>query len=334
MIKNKKILFTTLLLVTFIITLALLYGCGGGGVNGPNIPPNLPIPAAPAMTPVPSATSTPEPSPTQSGARDISLYAVVVGISAYPWPNTLTYPAQDARNFYNALRQSPLWSGAFVATIYDNDATKANIKKYMDNAAARLREDGTFVFFYSGHGYNTGGMGYLVPVETQVVSDMITEDEMQSWLGALPSASKKYVALDSCFSGLFIDKSFYYKKDYDIKPKFFNLKGSDDNFKGDFITKSISSIQNMVAVTGSAGSESSYETTELQSGVMTYYLVMGLGNGASIGDASVDGRKTITAQDSYNYAAPLVSRWSSSNGVSQHLQIRDNYTSGLVIKNK
>jgi len=330
MYKNKRAIFITALVLSLVLCLGLLYGCGGGspGVPSPSALPSVPLPSRPNINP---PSPTPTPSPTQTSDHSVSLYAVIVGIADYPYPNALNYADKDGRDFYNSLRQSSLWNGAFAATLYNSDATKANIKKYMDDAASKLTEDGMFVFFYSGHGSNSNGLGQLVSYPVNGAYEYVNENEMQAWLSALPSTSKKYVAIDSCYSGLFIGKGYYYKKQNNITPKFIKQESSDSNFKGDFITKSLSSIENMAAITACAGDELSYETSDLQSGVMTYFLVQGIGSGTIIGPAGSGG--VVTAEGSYDYASPAIASYAGINDFVQTLQIKDNYSGDMTIKN-
>lgn len=337
---NKNKYNLSFIILILFVSAAILYGCGGGPSNASStIPSSLTTPNYPKITPSPLPTeqTTPTPSPTssQSGERDVSLYALIIGIAKYPYPNALNYSDTDGQNFYNSLKQSPLWSNAYAVTLYNSDATKANIQKYMENAASRLKENGMFVFFYSGHGTNAGGLGYIVPIDgINTFSNRINENDMQNWLSAFPSTSKKYVAIDACYSGLFIDKSLYYKKYYGLTQKFVEVEGSSYNFKGDVISKSIAAIPNMVAVMASAGGEYSYETSDLKSGVMTYYLVQGFGAGASLGPADLNGNGEITAQECYTYATPRARDYMAGRNANQNMQMKDNYTSGLVMKNR
>lgn len=334
MLKKKQLYKLILLAAVCVFTIA------SSGCVGPNGPASVPVNAPNVFTtsgapplpfPTPTPTPTPTPSPTDSPVvRDVDLYALIVGINYTGTASQLNYCVKDAQNFRDALISSPLWNNAVVITLTANsDVTKSNIKKYMDDAAARLKTDGMFVFFYSGHGSNMGGTGYIIPYDGLTsLNFRIDENEMQTWLAAFPAGSKKFVAIDSCYSGLFIGKA-----PLGATPKFLKFEGSDDTYRGEFLQKAIDSVSNLVAVTACAGDEVSYETGQLLNGVMTYYLVDGIRPGTAIGPADVNGSGTITGQEAYNYAAPLAQNFAvNSLHANQHMQMQDNYTSGLIIK--
>ncbi len=75
-----------------------------------------------------------------------------------------------------------------------NNATKADLKKMIDTAAAHGCN--SIIFYYSGHGGKTKG-GYLYLKDKDV-----TYDSLAAWLNAGVALKFKNVILDNCYGGL------------------------------------------------------------------------------------------------------------------------------------
>jgi len=142
--------------------------------------------------------------------------AIVVGVTDYPGTaKDLHWPAIDAGSVAALLDRGQ--GGLFdsVTTLTDAAATKAAVQAAIAAAGATLNSQSEVVFYFSGHGGQLdlgGGLGshaVIVPSDgldasgTVVSSDLITEDELRTWLTALPT-HKVVVILDSCNSGGFL----------------------------------------------------------------------------------------------------------------------------------
>ncbi|MFH1452494.1 MAG: caspase family protein [Armatimonadota bacterium] len=321
MFKNKVSFPLILIIGLLSVYVFFISGCGGNTSAYPQAQYTIDVPSP--QSPTASPTPTPE--------RDLDLYAVIVGIKNYPKPYTLKYPVEDAKSFYKSLRESPLWSGAFVSILYDSDATKENVQKYMEDAAGRLKEGAMFVFYFSGQGsnyYGTTGCLLLYGGDLDL-EERITEDALDAWLAAIPASCKKYIVIDACYSGAFIDKG----AGPGIRTKFIPVESSYPVFKGDYTGKILAHTPNMAAITSSKWDQKSYESDTIGHSFMTYYLVQGLGTGAAIGPAAPEGATRVTAEESYIYAAPRVSEAVLNIGLTQDIQIQDNYTGDMVVKN-
>lgn len=280
---------------------------------------------------MPSGSSEPPEPP----ATDKDVYAVLAGIEDYPGTSCdLNYCVDDVNDIKSSLQSSSSWSNAKIVTLTNSNATKENIKNAIQEASSSLKSNGLFVFFYSGHGSNSQdtGSGYIVNydgVSTDgygITSKMISETELEGYLNNLPSTIKKVILIDACHSGSFIDQRTYEAKTGKIK--FIPSENSTTIFYGKGIDKSLTSISNMVCITACAGSETCSETSSLQNGVFTYYVVQGLGSGSVIGPADTNSSASISAEEIYNYTAPRAAQYNSG----QNAKIKDNYSGDLLIK--
>jgi len=259
---------------------------------------------------------------------DGSAIAVLAGVTDYPGTvNDLNYTANDAIDLRDALNGSGFWAGAAISTQNNVNVTKAMIQDAVTTAKNNIAVDGLFVFMYSGHGTSSGSTGYLVPYDgVNDVSKRISEDELKTWLDAFNSNVKKYVLLDSCYSGSFIDKSLNIVSG--LKAKVFITKDTNPYYSAEKFAKSLVSASNTCAMTASKGSELSWETSLFQNGVFMHYVTQGLGSGGTIGPADANSSSTITAEEMGAYTPALVTAYVAS----QNPQIYDNYPGEMRVK--
>lgn len=325
-----------------VLTIFSSINCGGGGVTV----------SAPAPAPVPSLSSVqvPVPSPTQTASPpnkgvlitismpDNSAYAVIACPTDYPGGNNdLRYTADDGIDLKNSLAGSAFWAGASVNIQNDAHITKAMIQEAVNNARLTVANNGLFIFFYSGHGTNSGTTGYMIPYDgISGTANRISQDDLRNWLDEFPASVKKYVLIDACNSGYFIDKKL---KDANrmiyMKPKFVEIEGFDPNYKGENFAKSITGSPNTYVMTASRGNQLSWEIgAEIQNGIFTYYLCRGLGAGATIGPVDADANNAVTAEELTVYVPPPVSAYITANnpGYDQNPQSYDNYDGDMRVK--
>ncbi len=144
---------------------------------------------------------------TTSGVRAEERLALVIGNSEYGTVSPLDNPANDARAIGDTL--SAL--GFKVTRLID--ATQIDMKRGISQFGRDLREagtDATGLFYYAGHGVQSFGTNYLLPVDT-ALSDAADLDlvavEAQSVLRQMFSARNKtnIVILDACRNNPFSD---------------------------------------------------------------------------------------------------------------------------------
>lgn len=81
--------------------------------------------------------------------------------------------------------------------------SKTKIETQLTTIKNSANENDLTIFTYSGHGIEE--TGHLVLAYSTTGYETLSPDELLSWMAAIPG--KKLVILDSCFSGMFVDKS-------------------------------------------------------------------------------------------------------------------------------
>ena len=130
-------------------------------------------------------------------------YALIIGIDAYAGSWTpLNNAVSDAKAVENMLRQN--YKFDHFRTLYNAQATRANIIQQMEWLLANVREEDNVFIYYSGHGEfkQTLNKGYWVPVDagTKSTSQYISNSDIQTFLGGIRSKHTLLVS-DACFSG-------------------------------------------------------------------------------------------------------------------------------------
>lgn len=130
-------------------------------------------------------------------------YALIIGIDSYTgdW-KPLRNAVNDAKAVEKQLRNN--YEFQSVRTLYNEQATRANIIKEYEWLMTNTTENDNVLIFYSGHGdYNDRlNRGFWVPVDasTNSVSLLISNSDIQAFLGGIKSKHTFLIA-DACFSG-------------------------------------------------------------------------------------------------------------------------------------
>lgn len=96
--------------------------------------------------------------------------ALVIGNSAYK-DVPLKNPANDAKDVAAVLR------GLGFAVDLRTDASRADMKEALRRFSQSLPEGGTGLFYYAGHGIQSGGRNFLIPVDASILSEAELEFE-------------------------------------------------------------------------------------------------------------------------------------------------------------
>jgi hypothetical protein len=123
--------------------------------------------------------------------------ALVIGNAEYLHSPQLANPVNDARSIRDALQ-----AVGFDVFEYEN-LEQSQMKQAIDKFGARLKNYTVGLFFYSGHGIQSKGANYLIPVDANVQSEeQIEYDCVQAdrVLGFMEAAGSKVniVILDAC----------------------------------------------------------------------------------------------------------------------------------------
>ena len=123
--------------------------------------------------------------------------ALLIGNSDYIYGGTLSNPVNDVRAMAEALQKV-----GFEVLKYEN-LTQKEMKKAIDNFGVKLYGYDVGLFYYAGHGIQSDGFNYLIPVESQLMAyedveyDCVRADRI---LGKMEYASTNVnvLILDAC----------------------------------------------------------------------------------------------------------------------------------------
>ena len=129
-----------------------------------------------------------------NSARRIAL---VIGNGAYRNVQPLDNPPRDAKLIAAALRDV-----GFQAVTISNDLTRDKFFEALGAFASEAEKADWAVVYYAGHGFEVGGINYLVPVDARLAVDKDAETEAvarEQVLAAVGGArSLRLVLLDAC----------------------------------------------------------------------------------------------------------------------------------------
>ena len=123
--------------------------------------------------------------------------ALVIGNGAYRNVHPLDNPPNDARLIAAALRDV-----GFQTVTISNDLTRDKFFEALRAFASDAEKADWAVIYYAGHGFEVGGVNYLVPVDARLAVDKDAETEavaLEQVLAAVGGArSLRLVMLDAC----------------------------------------------------------------------------------------------------------------------------------------
>jgi hypothetical protein len=122
----------------------------------------------------------------------MSKVALVIGNSLYGDGNDVS-GADDA----TAMAACLTTLGFEVLPLLNGDLTAANAA--LNDFSQKLGDATVALFFYSGHGYQSGGKNYLLPPKSPVSIDgSLLLDAVVQTMGFAPSKAVKFVIVDAC----------------------------------------------------------------------------------------------------------------------------------------
>ncbi len=223
-----------------------------------------------------------------NSSRNSTCHILAVGINEYENPKmALNYARPDAESFSNLIDDTgvSLFKDIKLHTLFDNQASKENIIKKLEELSTGVDPEDVFIFYYAGHGSMVDNNFYFIPTESLRLYDVsslkknaIEASELQFYLKNI-KALKQLIVMDACQSGGSIE-----------------LLAS----RGAAEEKAIAQLSRSagIHVMASAGSEQfATEFAELGHGLFTYVLIRGLQGEAD--GAPKDGKVTIYELKSY-----------------------------------
>lgn len=254
---------------------------------------------------------------------EVHIHALCVGVGDYVGSQAdLAAPASDAKAMGKALSEvgDKLLPGRVSVTVYTTDAgspdeepTRARILQWFEQTATRSTSSDVLLVFFAGHGVSRIGeqSGYFFltpeanPTEVNSLSastQTISGEDLKSMLGKI-AASKQVVILDTCHSGAAAK----------------SLMESDRSISGDYqrAWESIRDATGVWMLAGSAADQKSYESANVEHGMLTYALL------EAIDKASSEGLRPGTSGDLFvdverwlNYAAGRVESLKNEVGLA------------------
>src|SRR5215472_18025995 len=186
--------------------------------------------AASMMGPLLLTAQNPQPSqqPPESSPRDLKpvhpqenngvtptgvapqRYALVIGIAHYenlPDSAQLRYPDRDAESIYTTLisQEGGRFPANHVHMLTGAQASRANILLELENWLPSVTApDDQVLIYFAGHGFISGGKGYLAPYDIDlhdIPHTSIAMDKLGSLIGTTIKGKWKVLLTDACHSG-------------------------------------------------------------------------------------------------------------------------------------
>jgi len=132
--------------------------------------------------------------------------ALVIGNGAYTGAPTLKNPPNDARDMAATLK------GLGFEVTSGIDVKQRDFKRLIREFGQKLKAGGSGLFYYAGHGVQSKGRNYLIPIDAEVMSEADVEDtgvDLSLILNYMDDAANglNIVILDACRNNPFA-KSF------------------------------------------------------------------------------------------------------------------------------
>jgi len=262
---------------------------------------------------------------------EVIYRAVIVGIEDYQYITDLSYTIDDAVDMEDVLVSYSNWDIDIninnIELLTDEMASKTGINTAIANMASKSDANDVCLFFFSGHGSRIdddveGGDELdsydevICPWDTtKELGNVISDDELGNWLSVCKG--NVVVILDTCMSGGFVTgmeetvKTFSnprVSKDAIAKKHF--GEGLVERLKQRHISRDLNGpgYEGYVVLMACEEDKSAYESRRLKNGVFTYYIVEGLW-----GPADASGDKNVSAEEDFDYAAPLVRQYKPTN---------------------
>ena len=250
-----------------------------------------------------------------------TIWAVVVGINAYPGARDLKYAVNDARGFAAYLTDQVGVPSDHVFLLTDAEATKTRIESLLGTQLKRrAAEDDTVIIFYAGHGAvetdpsNPDGDGfekYLLPHDARLddlYASSISMSDIQTIFQRIRAKRLIFIS-DTCYSGSAGGRTLLTAK-------------TRANLSDRFLDR-ISHGKGRVIISSCSANEISKEDDRLGHGIFSYYLLEGLR-----GKADQDSDGIITVDELFTYLSRKVPE---ASGQDQHPVKKGEMEGELVI---
>lgn len=215
---------------------------------------------------------------------EVKIWAVIVGVAKYEHMPALKYADDDAYRIYAHLKSPE--GGALkddqIKLLIDEDATRTNILRSMNEIFLRADENDVVMLYFSGHGLE----GTFIPIDYDGFTNTIKHEEVKE-IFAKSKAKHKVCYADACHSGSLLAA------------------------KGGFSSNLLYFYEELDHTSGgtafmmsSKAKEYSLEDGGLRQGIFSHYLIKGLR-----GYADTNKNKTITIRELFDYVSKGVKEY-------------------------
>ena len=196
-----------------------------------------------------------------------NIYALIVGVSEYAnESDNLPYSAKAAAEINDLLKRQT--TPDKISLLTDRQATSANILAAAERLFTTTNNDDIVIFYFAGHGYEGGFASH---------DGWIDYGELKR-IFRKTAAKRKIIFADACYSG--------------------DMRSPEQEGR----SRSINLGNQQVCLFLSSRSDQfSWQTSELESGFFTFYLLAGLRGGA---DTNRD--RIVTARELFDFVNPRV----------------------------
>jgi hypothetical protein len=257
-----------------------------------------------------------------------SRKALLLGLTAYDTGSNLNWTDDDADDIETVLKQL---NNPFVVQKHTGRITKQQALSWVNNYKQGSQASDVFFFFYSGHGFYSGGQSYLALSD----STSISVAELKNALNQINGS--KIVIIDACQSGSFT--SMVTGRECTAE----ELAESNEKFTvsvmecfGEETDRNLTdkrgqynSPYEYYVIAGCSTTQYSYESSAYRNGYLSFFLADGMGHtGSSNPTGSFDRsyeadgygtggvvNKAITYREWYQYARSKVTGLTSAQTV-------------------
>ena len=207
--------------------------------------------------------------------------------------------------------------------LMNREVTHDSVQQAITGWLSQAPAGATVMIYFSGHGSRTPDENNdeiddydetIVPWNYGTKQEFIVDDELRRWLSLLNS-DRVILIFDSCHSGT-MERGVYTAQLVNagtraVEPQLIDGMADDlASAKG-----SRGTWWKQLVITACRPNESAYESSTLENGALTHYLLK-----AMEGKGDINGDGWVTAQEAYKYAAEMV----SLDYPKQHPQLTDN----------
>jgi WD40 repeat protein len=220
-------------------------------------------------------------------SKSSRCYVLAVGINQYKNPRlALNYAKPDAESFGKIMdEKGKLFKQVEIISLYDTDASRANILRALDDLSEKVTQEDVFIFYYAGHGSMVENQFYFIPTESlrlydhaSLQRDALEASVLQEKFKNI-KALKQLIVMDACQSGGSVE--------------LLANRGAAEEKAIEQLARSAG-----IHVMASTGSEQfATEFSELGHGLFTYLLLKALQGDAD--GSPKDGKVTVYELKSY-----------------------------------